>query len=111
MRMDAPPRLVTTRPVWVAPEHTLMRRLTERRITPEVIATLQIEPRGDGWTYPTPNGALRWKNANSSAPNKYAWLGEGRDTLLYAFDLQEAIEMTGGDVWLTTEFDIFAMRS
>jgi hypothetical protein len=95
----------------VGPGNTLALQLAERRITPEVIATFQIQPCGDGWTYPTPYGALRFKNADSNAPNKYAWIGEERDTLFYAFDFREAIQMTGGHVWLTTEFDYFAMRS
>jgi hypothetical protein len=86
-------------------------KLAERRITHDVIMTFDIKPLGDGWTYPTPHGALRFKNANSDAPNKYAWIGDKRDTLLYGFDLREAIQQAGGHVWLVTEFDFFAMRS
>jgi hypothetical protein len=92
----------------IGPEHTLTLRLAERRITPDVIMTFDIQPAGEGWTYPTPRGALRFKSA---IEKKYAWIGEKRDTLLYGFDLREAIQQAGGDVWLTTEFDYFAMRS
>ena len=63
-----------------SPGHVLVQRLAARRITPEVISTFGIKVRGDGWTYPTPQGALRFKNANSDAPNKYAWIGDKRDT-------------------------------
>lgn len=95
----------------ISPDSTLVKRLAERRITPEVISTFDIQTRGDGWTYPTPRGALRFKHADPDAAAKYAWMGDKRDTLLYAFDLQDAIQLSGGDVWLTTEFDFFAMRS
>jgi len=90
---------------------TLTTRLAERRISPDVIETFDIRPYGNGWTYRTPGGAIRWKNADLDTPNKYAWIGDERDSLLYLFDLKEAVEMSGGVVWLTTEFDYFAMRS
>jgi hypothetical protein len=109
--MDKRPDLATLSHVWILSEQELMQRLAERRISPEVIDMFQIQPRGEGWTYATPRGALRFKNANSDAANKYAWIGDKRDTLLYAFDLQEAIRLTDGNIWLTTEFDLFAMRS
>ena len=50
------------------------KRLTERRISPEVIVTFQIKPRGNGWEYPTPSGGVRWKNYDSNASPKYQWL-------------------------------------
>ena len=93
------------------PNHILTLRLAERRISPDVITSFGIKARGEGWTYPTPRGALRFKKANSDAKNKYAWIGEERDTLLYGLDLCEAIQQSDGDVWLVTEFDFFTMRS
>lgn len=93
----------------IAAEHTLVKRLAERRISPGVIATFDIQTRGDGWTYPTPQGALRFKSASSQGA-KYAWL-KGKDTLLYGQDLLEAVELADSDIWLTTEFDFFAMHS
>lgn len=95
----------------VNPSHILATKLVERRFTPDVITMFDIRARGEGWTYPTPNGALRFKNGDSDAPNKYAWIGHKRDTLLYGPDLQQEIERANGSVWLVTEFDFFAMRS
>lgn len=94
---------------------TLTKRLFERRITPEVIATFQIEPRGNGWQYPTPGGGLRWKNLDSNANPKYQWLdgkSEKASALYYADDLRDQIELSGGVCWYVSgEPDVWAMRS
>lgn len=101
--------------IWDTPKHLVMRRLVERRITPEVIQTFDIQPKGDGWQYPTPCGGLRWKNANSKAPTKYAWLegrSESASALYYALDLHEAVQLSGGACWLAGgEPDLWALRS
>ena len=89
----------------------LTLKLAQRRIMPDIIMIFNIRARGRGWTYPTPHGALRFKNADSFAPNKYAWVDDKRDTLLYGSDLQNAIQEAGGHIWLVTEFDFFAMQS
>lgn len=94
---------------------TLTKRLFERRITPEVIATFQIEPRSNGWQYPTPGGGLRWKNFDSNATPKYQWLdgkSESAKALYYADDLQDQITISGGVCWYVSgEPDVWAMRS
>jgi len=94
-----------------APTNTLIKRLAERKIDTETLMLFDVKPAGEGWTYTTPNGAIRFKNANSKAANKYAWPTEKRDTLLYAFDILEAIQQADSTVWLVTEFDVLAMRS
>lgn len=94
---------------------TLTKRLFERRITPEVIATFQIEPRGNGWQYPTPGGGLRFKNFDSEANVKYSWLdgkSESAKALYYAEDLKDHVEISGGVCWYVSgEPDVWAMRS
>lgn len=94
---------------------TLTKRLFERRITPEVIATFQIEPRGNGWQYPTPGGGLRFKNVDSNAEYKYLWLdgkSEPASALYYAEDLRDQVAISGGVCWYVSgEPDVWAMRS
>jgi hypothetical protein len=95
-------------------EHTLAKRLAERRITPQTIQIFDIQPKGTGWTYPTPDGGRRWKNANSQTGYKYRWEdGPKKATgYYYAFDLPQAIEQTGGACWMVSgEADVWAMRS
>lgn len=103
-----------TEAIYSAPEiHTLLQKLYERRISPEVISTFQIEPNRQGWQYPTPFGGLRWKNANSKADVKYAWLGNpDKDGLYHAGDLQQAIDAAGGACWYASgEPDVWALRA
>jgi len=94
---------------------TLTKRLLERRIMPEVMATFQIEPRGNGWQYPTPGGGLRWKNVDSHATPKYQWLdgkSESAAAWYYAEDLRDQIAISGGVCWYVSgEPDVWAMRS
>ena len=94
-----------------APTHTLIKRLAERKIDMQTLMLFDMKPAGEGWTYTTPNGATRFKNANSNAANKYAWITEKRDSLFYAFDILEAIQQADSTVWIVTEFDVLAMRS
>jgi hypothetical protein len=99
----------------VVVEDTLTKRLLERRITPEVIATFRITPCANGWQYPTPGGGLRFKNVDSNAPTKYAWLdgkSESANALYYAEDLRDQIANAGGVCWYVSgEPDVWAMRS
>jgi hypothetical protein len=94
---------------------TLTKRLFERRITSEVLATFQIESHGNGWAYPTPCGGLRWKNYDSNANPKYQWLdgkSESAKALYYADDLRDQIAISGGVCWYVSgEPDVWAMRS
>lgn len=94
---------------------TLTKRLIERRIGPEVIATFEIEPHRNGWVYPTPGSGLRWKNHDSNATPKYQWLdnkSEPAHALYYAADLREQIASNGGVCWYVSgEPDVWAMRS
>jgi hypothetical protein len=98
-----------------SPAHTLAQRLQERRITPEVIQAFGIEPRRDGWQYPTPGGGLRWKNASPKASPKYAWLddkSEPAHALYYLDDLLLSVQSSGGACYLASgEPDLWALRS
>lgn len=97
--------------VLVAPEHTVMQRLSERRIAPQVITVFDIQPFENGWKYPTPSGGYRWKNANSKADPKYKWL-DGKDNLYHAQDIASAIYNAGGACWFVSgEADVWAMQS
>ncbi|MBI5944641.1 MAG: hypothetical protein HY864_09750 [Chloroflexi bacterium] len=99
----------------ITAEEFEIQRLLGRRITPEVIATFQIESRLNGWQYPTPGGGLRWKNFDSGATPKYQWLdgkSESAGSLYYADDLKDQIAMSGGVCWYVSgEPDVWAMRS
>ncbi|MEK6753466.1 MAG: hypothetical protein AABZ00_14510 [Chloroflexota bacterium] len=101
--------------VLVAPEHTVMQRLAERRITPEVITVFDIQPFNNGWKYPTPSGGYRWKNADSKADPKYKWLDDGKpetDNFYHAQDIAHAIYNAGGACWFVSgEADVWAMQS
>ena len=100
--------------VLVAPEHTVMQRLAERRITPEVIAVFDIQPFGNGWKYPIPNGSYRWKNADSHAADKYIWLDGKPETanFYHAQDIASAIDGAGVTCWFVSgEADVWAMQS
>ena len=66
---------ITTWQVMPEPEHTLTKRLLERRISPETITHFSIVPNGKGWSYTIPGGGSRWKNYDSHGSPKYAWLG------------------------------------
>jgi hypothetical protein len=98
-----------------SPEHTLNQRLQERRISPEVIQEFDIQPRRDGWQYPTPGGGLRWKNANKKNGAKYAWLdgkSESASDLYYLDDLLLSVQASGGACYLASgEPDLWALRS
>ena len=101
--------------VWNVTEHSIMQRLIARRITSEVIQTFSIKPIRGGWQYSTPNNGLRWKNADSQGTPKYRWLegkSEPASALYYAFDLPEALQISGGACWLAGgEPDVWALRS
>ena len=101
-------------------EHTLSKRLDERKITPEVQQTFDIRPGRTGWVYSLPGGGYRFKHYNSEAPTKYFWCDQDGnkaskpDTaiLYYAFDLPQAIDQAGGVCWLAAgEPDVWALRS
>jgi len=98
-----------------SPEHTLAQRLQERRISPETIKAFDIQPRRDGWQYPTPGGGLRWKNANQKNGAKYAWLdgkAEAASDLYYLDDLALSVQASGGACYLSSgEPDLWALRS
>lgn len=97
--------------VLVAPEHTAMQRLSERRITPRVMTVFDIQPFKGGWKYPTPSGGYRWKNADSKADPKYKWL-DGKDNFYHAQDIASAIYSAGGACWFVSgEADVWAMQS
>jgi hypothetical protein len=98
-----------------SPEHTLAQRLQERRISPEVIQAFDIQPRRDGWQYPTPGGGLRWKNASPKNGKKYAWLDgktEKASDLYYLDDLLYSVQSSGGACYLASgEPDLWALHS
>ena len=111
--IEAPSQPATS---WIfAPEHTLIKRLYERRLSAETIQFFEIMPYSNGWIYPTPaNGAMRWKNANSQASNKYAWIG-GKPSgaeFYHAPDLVQSIQASSGALWLVSgEPDVWALRT
>ena len=98
-----------------SPKHTLNQRLQERRISPDTIQAFDIQPRRDGWQYPTPGGGLRWKNANKKNGAKYAWLdgkAEKASDLYYLDDLLLSVQASGGACYLASgEPDLWALRS
>ncbi|MBI3175851.1 MAG: hypothetical protein HYZ25_19185 [Chloroflexi bacterium] len=95
----------------VAKNHTLVVKLLGRKINVDACMIFNVRPHGYGWAYDTPRGATRWKNADPSG-DKYAWLGDKRDTLLYfPDDISQAVQMAEGNCWLVTEFDVLALRS
>lgn len=101
-------------PSWIfAPEHTLTQRLYERRLSAEVLQLFSIQPHGSGWQYPAAGG-VRWKNANSKAQPKYAWIGgkpEGAE-FYHAPDLVQSIQSSSGALWIASgEPDVWALRS
>lgn len=99
----------------VAPEHTLTKRLIERRISLEVISFFEIAPApdGKGWLYPAAGG-LRWKNVNSQAEPKYSWKPSKPESaeLYHGADLMQSIQQARGACWLVSgEPDVWALRS
>ena len=96
-----------------SPEHTLAQRLQERRISPEVIQAFDIQPKRDGWQYPTRGVGLRWKNANPKNGAKYAWIEGGKASdLYYLDDLALSVQSSGGACYLASgEPDLWALRS
>jgi hypothetical protein len=97
----------------VLPEHTLTKRLFERRISPETIALFEITPEGKGWIYPAAGGR-RWKNFDSDSSLKYAWKPSKpeRAEFYHGPDLVQAIQAARGACWLVSgEPDVWALRS
>ena len=97
----------------LAPEHTLTKRLLERKLSAETIAHFQIAPHGNGWIYPA-SGGQRWKNYDSNADPKYAWIGGKPESAeIYSGpDLMQAITIAAGACWLVSgEPDVWALRS
>lgn len=98
----------------LAPTNTLIIRLTnDRRISEEARAHFRIEAHGNGWKYPAAGG-MRWKNYNSGATPKYAWIPdkpEGAE-FYHGSDLVSAIQAANGACWLASgEPDVWALRS
>src|SRR5687767_121901 len=90
--------------------HTLRQMLYKRKISQQVIALFQIEPYKNGWRYPTPSAALRWKNYDSDAEPKYTWL-DGSDArgVYHAENIAEAIAAADGVCWMVSgEPDVWA---
>jgi hypothetical protein len=103
--------------ILATPQNTLTAKLkAARRLSDGTIGAFEIEPykfaNQWGWMYPTPAGAPRWKNANSNASPKYAWIdGKPAAAMFYhASDLLSAIAQAGGVVWYTTEADVWTLR-
>jgi hypothetical protein len=99
---------------WLAPEHTLMQRLAERRISAETIAVFGIQPWGNGWRYPVPGGGYHWKNTDSQAADKYRWPDGKPETAVFyhAQDLAAAIAQADGACWYVSgQPDTWAMHS
>ena len=99
---------------WIfAPEHTLTQRLYERRLSAEVLQYFSIQPHGSGWQYPAAGG-VRWKNANSKAQPKYAWIGgkPASAEFYHAPDLVQSISNSSGALWIASgEPDVWALRA
>jgi hypothetical protein len=97
----------------VLPDHTLIKRLIERRISPETITEFAIEPNGKGWSYPAAGGK-RWKNHDSDADPKYAWIGgkPANAEFYHGAELIQAIQATHGACWFASgEPDVWALHS
>lgn len=99
----------------VMPEHTLTKRLLERRISLDVIAFFAIAPAPDskGWLYPA-CGGLRWKNVDSHGSVKYAWKPSKPESadFYHGADLMQSIQQARGACWLVSgEPDVWALRS
>lgn len=99
-----------------SPQNALTTRLRLRRISQDTASLFDVKPYklGNqwGWSYPTPGGGLRWKNADSHAEPKYAWIPgqvEG-DDYYWPPGMLEAIADAGGIVWMATEADVWALR-
>jgi len=95
---------------------TLTQRLEERRISPEVIQTFDIQPKRLGWVYPVENG-YRFKSYKGK-PKNYWCDHEGSPkekplaAIYHAEDIPWAIRETGGACWLAAgEPDVWALRS
>ena len=101
--------------VWNTLEHTLIKRLLERRISLEVIEAFGIKPKNKGWEYPTLGGGLRWKNADSKGKPKYRWnagKSEPASALYYHDDLLLSVQASGGVCFFASgEPDVWALRS
>ena len=114
--VDLSPKLIEVQS-WILapdPEHTLTKRLLERKLSAETISHFQISPHGNGWQYPAAGGK-RWKNYDSSAEPKYSWLDGGKPEgaeLYYTGDIVQSIQSSSGACWLVSgEPDVWAMRS
>ena len=111
---DLKPIAFIESPSWtLAPEHTLTKRLIERKLTAETIAHFQIMPNGNGWQYPAAHGT-RWKNCNSNADPKYSWIGgkPWKAEFYHGPDLTQSITAAAGACWLVSgEPDVWALRS
>jgi hypothetical protein len=93
--------------------------LENRRITLQTVAVFQICPDSDqhGMSYPVPNGGnhLRWKNFDSTSPQKYRWMPDRPDNqhfypYYHAPNLENAVQNTGGACWLVSgEADVWSM--
>src|SRR5688572_30219136 len=87
------------------PENAVIAKLrTSRRLSAATVETFGIQPHKFanqwGWKYATSAGGQRWKNANSEAQPKYAWIDNPAGPPLYhANDLLESIAQTGGVIW------------
>jgi len=100
---------------WIfAPEHTLIKRLYERRLSAETIQFFAIQPHANGWQYPAAGGS-RWKNANSQAQPKYKWLGAGKPSgaeFYHGDDLMQSVQASSGALWIASgEPDVWSLRS
>lgn len=109
--IDSPSQPATS---WIfAPEHTLIQRLYERRLSAEVLQYFSIQPHANGWQYPAAGGT-RWKNANSHAQPKYKWIGGKPESaeFYHGADLVQSIQQSSGALWLVSgEPDVWALRS
>lgn len=110
--------IITAKEIRPAPVHSLIRQLQKaRRLTQGVIEVFSIEPHKYGgmwgWKYPAPMGGERWKNADSSNPTKYAWIGgkPAGEVLYHAPDVLQAIDAAGGVLWYVTEADVWTLRA
>lgn len=101
-------------PRWtLAPEHTLTKRLLERKLTAETISYFEIAPYKNGWSYPAAGGT-RWKNYDSNAEPKYTWLDgkPERAEIYHGPELARAITAAAGACWLVSgEPDVWALHS
>lgn len=92
----------------------LNKLLDGRRITPETRSTFNIHPSGNGWKYPVIGGGYRWKNADSSAMDKYRWCSSKPKAAYFyhAKDLKNAVEKADGACWFVSgEADTWALYS